>query len=137
MSNQNFYAKIKEKSTKKVEKKVKEKEAEAPFDATDADVYVVGTVNVFRPAGLMPTWVQGGQRYHLNVAHSVKANVYHVTLEGSPKIHYWFESTESGIVAKQPQKKERGSASGTHETLDDLPDDVRAFVSAHWLDILG
>jgi hypothetical protein len=134
----NFYQQIKENSKSKVKQKkgAKKTEAEEEF-ALGADVYDVSGIHVSR-ASDMPTWVQGGVRYHLNVRGGDRDRVYHVTREGSSKTHYFFKGTGMDITAVRPSDSEvGGSLSGTKTTFKDLPGDVQDFVRGNWNDILG
>jgi hypothetical protein len=143
MRKNNFYAQVKEKSKKKVAEKVKAKKQEAePYTAGNPDVHVVNGINVFRPRGVMPSWVQRGERWHINLKDSERDNVYHVTREGSPMIHYFFKGTGEDIEGVQPSKSERGANSvqgdvHTKRSFDDLPEEVQDFVRGNWTGILG
>lgn len=142
MRKNNFYAQVKEKSKKKVAEKVKAKKEAEPYTAGDPDVYVVNGINVSRPRGVMPSWVQAGERWHINLRDSERDNVYHVTREGSPMIHYFFEGTGEDIEGVQPSKSERGARSvqgevHTKRSFDDLPQEVQDFVRGNWTNILG
>ena len=143
MPKQNFYDLAKEKAKKKVAEKVRAKKQVAePYNASGPDVYVVNGINVFRPRGMMPTWVQKGERWHINLKDSERDNVYHVTCEGSPMIHYFFKGTGEEIKGVQPSKSERGARSvqgevHTKRSFDDLPEEVQDFVRGNWTSILG
>jgi hypothetical protein len=145
MPKQNFYELAKEKAKKKVAEKVKaKKRAAEPYIAGPKypDVYVVGNVNVFRPRGMMPTWVQNGETWHINLKDAERENEYHVTCEGSPMIHYFFTGTGRDIKGVQPSKSERGARSvqgevHTKRSFDDLPEEVQDFVRGNWTSILG
>ena len=143
MRKNDFYTQVKEKSKQKVAEKVKTKKQEAePYDASKPDVYVVNGINVFRPRGMMPTWVQKGERWHINLKDSDRDAVYHVTCEGSPLIHYFFKGTGEEIKGVQPSKGERGARSvqgevHTKRSFDDLPEEVQDFVRGNWTSILG
>ena len=144
MRKNNFYAQVKEKSKKKVAEKVKAKREAEPYTLgkNNPDVHAVNGINVFRPRGVMPSWVQNGERWHINLRNSERDNVYHVTREGSPMIHYFFEGTGEDIEGVQPSKSERGARSvqgevHTKRSFDDLPQEVQDFVWGNWKDILG
>lgn len=71
------------------------------------------------------TWTYATKTYHVNIS----LGTFHVTLEASPKIHYFFEGTGSGITSKQAAAGERNSNS---RTFSQLPKNVQEFVKANW-----
>ena len=137
-------------ATGKVGKKVtekKEREPAEPFGDDQDNVVRVGRINVLQVEGLMPTWVQEGYRWHINLKDSDREGVFHVSREGSPMVHYYFTGTATDIEGVQPNAKERGShpikkdADGedvhTKRPFDDLPSEVQKFVKNYWSEILG
>ncbi|MCB1353106.1 MAG: hypothetical protein KDK03_10255 [Rhodobacteraceae bacterium] len=99
----------------------------------------VGQIEV-SPSGGMPTWEQGGQTYHLNLTTAT----FHVTREGNPKIHYFYEGYGEGITDKQPTQGERGSKKKdrdrkkvkTSTVFSALPQNVQDFIRTHYAELL-
>lgn len=124
-----------------------EREPAESFDDDEIGVVKVNGINVRQGEGLMPTWVQEGYQWHINLQGSDRAGVYHVTREGSPMVHYSFKGTGTDIVGVQPSGKERGSRSikkdgdgedvHTKRSFSDLPSAVQDFVKKYWSEILG
>lgn len=99
----------------------------------------VGQIEV-SPSGGMPTWEQGGQTYHLNLTTATS----HVTREGNPKIHYFYEGYGESITDKQPTQAERGSKKKdkdrkkvkTSTVFSALPQSVQDFIRTHYAELL-
>jgi hypothetical protein len=92
------------------------------------------------PSGGMPTWDQGGHTYHLNLTTETK----HVTREGNPKIHYFFDGYGEEIRDKQPTPEERGPVVKvnkqnvkTSTVFSHLPEEVQNFVRRNYTAILN
>lgn len=149
-----FYSQVKEKTKNKARDKRKKQKAKPKSDFVDeikagAGVFAVDGKNVQRGTGgeLMPTWVQGNARYHINLQGGDRDDVYHVTREGHPRIHYFFTGTGNDIVGVHPNKTERGKSKQkdpetgdlvpTKRSFDDLPADVQKFVRENWDAIFG
>lgn len=73
-------------------------------------------------------WVYGGQTYHVNTF----GGTYHVTLERSPKVHYFFKGAGEGIEDAQPEAHERSRISSSNKKFSALPRDVQRFVKKYW-----
>ncbi len=71
------------------------------------------------------SWDYGGKRYHVNL----RLGTYHVTLEESPKIHYFFQGFGEEIEDKQAPAKERG-ANGT--VFSALPPNIQEFIKSNY-----
>jgi hypothetical protein len=144
----NFYTQVKQNAKKKVKDKNIKKVAPAEEIEDGAGVYDVDGINVKRGERneLMPTWVQGGAQYHINLKDG-DGESFHVTHEGVPKIQYFFKGSGTDIKGVQPSKGERGKSSkmdyrvghevNTKRSFNDLPDDVQNFIRDNWADILG
>ncbi len=109
--------------------------------AAVAQLVIINGIDV-RPSGNMPTWEQGGETYHINLT----TETYHVTKEGVPKVHYFFEGSGEEIEDKQPTEAERGSKKKvkgkkgkvkTSTVFSALPENVQNFVRGHWSSILA
>jgi len=134
----------------KVGKKVtekKEREPAEPFGDDEIGVVKVNGINVRQVKGTMPTWVQEGYRWHINLKGADREGVYHVSREGSPMVHYSFSGTGDDIESVTPSGRERGSRSikkdadgedvHTKLSFKDLPSAVQEFVKGYWNEILG
>ncbi|WP_211230230.1 eCIS core domain-containing protein [Algoriphagus marincola] len=77
----------------------------------------------------MSRWDYDGKTYHLNFT----TETHHVTEEGNPKKHYFFEGTGADIQPKQCTPEERGRNSKESKfTFSSLPEEVRDFVKTYW-----
>ncbi|MTB52083.1 hypothetical protein [Lewinella sp. W8] len=80
----------------------------------------------------MTRWDYDGITYHLNFT----TETHHVTEEGNPKKHYFFEGTGTDILPKQCTSQERGRNSKESKfTFASLPGEVQDFVKEHWGDL--
>jgi len=84
----------------------------------------------------MKSWTINGLTYHVNLTTATS----HVSREGSPMIHYFFEGSGEDIADKQPTKEERGShvkkgEVNTKLVFSNLPAIIQEFVRTHWASI--
>ncbi|MEM6685257.1 MAG: hypothetical protein AAF617_05620 [Bacteroidota bacterium] len=106
-------------------------------------VTIIDGIEVNPSAG-MPTWEQGGHRYHINTS----TETYHITREGNPKIHYFYKGAGEEIQDTQPTKAERGGKSKrkvkgqpgkvkTKTVFSALPKSVQTFIKGNYIAILS
>ncbi|WP_100630102.1 eCIS core domain-containing protein [Algoriphagus formosus] len=77
----------------------------------------------------MSRWDYDGKTYHLNFT----TETHHVTEEGNPKKHYFFEGTGEDIQPKQCSPEERGRNSKESKfTFSSLPEEVQDFIKTQW-----
>lgn len=126
---------------------VQERSGRAKNNVRDGQRQVVQRVTIVAGISVdgstnMPTWTQDGERYHLNTT----TDTHHVTKEGVPKVHYFFEGSGRDIKDKRPTKAEQGGSSKkkkkgkvvkTKNVFSDLPKDVQAFVKNNFGAILA
>lgn len=102
-------------------------------------------ITVGGPPRGMPSWVQAGETWHLNLSSS---DTSHITKEGIPKVHYYFAGTGVDIKDKTASRGEQGKAKKkkkdetgkvakvqTKLVFSKLPSNVQLFVRTHFADI--
>jgi len=74
------------------------------------------------------TWTIDGVDYHVTVR---GGDTKHVTREGKPEIHYYFEFSGTGAKGTLPTSSERGSSGDQYKSLDVAPAKVRRFIELY------
>lgn len=74
------------------------------------------------------TWQIDGVDYHVTVR---GGDTKHVTREGKPEIHYYFEFSGTGAKGRLPTSAERGSSGDQYKSLDAAPPKVRRFIELY------
>jgi len=69
-------------------------------------------------------WQYDGNQYHINNDH--------VTKEGSPKHHYFFDGTGSNLTSKRPDTSQVGKGTETKHPFSALPTDLQEFIKTYF-----
>jgi hypothetical protein len=83
--------------------------------------------------GGYPTWDMDDGKWHINWALGEKKKgreIYHVTKEASPKIHYFF-SLSGSEISDEVAPKGMGGAKGTKQKFSKLPNTVKQFIQTN------